>query len=348
MGHSAFLSRYCLGGLLAVLPCTAFAQQGDAKNPAEFFAGRKMSLIVDTSAGGGYDAYGRLLARHYGAHIPGSPTIIVQNMPGAGGLTAANWLAQIAPRDGSVIQIMSRSVPLSTLMGTPGVRFDPLTLSWIGSLNREVVVAFAWTAAKVENFEHLMRQQFSVGVTGPSADSALFTRLSNNLLGAKLKIISGYRGSDAINLSVEQGENQIGTGSWSSLKTRKPDWIADNKIKVLVQFALEGLPELKGVPLVGDFAPNERARKAFEIFLAPQEMGRPIVAPPAVPSDRLDVLRKAMLATTADAEFLAQAERQGLDIDPIDGAKVLSLLQSIYALDADLVKLARDAGKPTE
>jgi len=348
MGRSAFLSRNWLRGLLTVLPCTAFAQQDDAKSPAEFFAGRKMALIVDTSAGGGYDAYGRLLARHYGAHIPGSPTIVVQNMPGAGGLTAANWLAQIAPRDGSVVQIMSRSVPLSTLMGTPGVRFDPLTLSWIGSLNREVLVAFAWTAAKVESFEHLKRQQFSVGVTGPSADSALFTRLSNNLLGTKLKIISGYRGSDAINLAVEQGENEIGTGSWSSLKTRKADWIADNKIKVLVQFALEGLPELKGVPLVGEFAPNERVRKAFDIFLAPQEMGRPIVAPPAVPSERLDVLRKAMLATTADAEFLSQANRQGLDIDPIDGAKVLALLQGLYALDADLVKLAREAGKPAD
>ena len=326
----------------------ASAQQDDARSAADFFAGRKMSLVVDTSPGGGYDAYGRLLARHMGAHLPGSPAIVVQNMPGAGGLTAANWLAQIAPRDGSVIQIMSRSVPLAPLMGTPGVRFDPLALSWIGSLNREVLIAFSWTAANVENFEHLKRQPFSVGVTGPSADSALFTRLSNNLLGTKLKIISGYRGSDAINLAIEQGENEIGTGSWSSLKTRKADWIADHKIKVLVQFALEGLPELKGVPLVGEFAPNERARKAFDIFLAPQEMGRPIVAPPAIPADRLEALRKAMLATTADKEFIAQAERQGLDIDPIGGAQVHALLQGLYALDADLVKLAREAGKPAE
>ena len=346
MREGVILSGVLAACLAAAAP--ACGQQDDARNAADFFAGRKMSLVVDTSAGGGYDAYGRLLARHMGAHLPGSPGIVVQNMPGAGGLTAANWLAQIAPRDGSVIQIMSRSVPLAPLMGTPGVRFDPLTLSWIGSLNREVLIAFAWTAANVENFEHLKRQPFSVGVTGPSADSALFTRLSNNLLGTKLKIISGYRGSDAINLAIEQGENEIGTGSWSSLKTRKADWIADNKIKVLVQFALEGLPELKGVPLVGEFAPDERARKAFDIFLAPQEMGRPIVAPPAVPADRLDALRKAMLATTADKEFIAQAERQGLDIDPIGGAQVLALLQRLYALDADLVKLARDAGKPAE
>ena len=310
--------------LLAALQGMAIAQQDDLKTAAEFFAGRRISLIVDTSAGGGYDAYGRLLARHYGAHIPGSPTIIVQNMPGAGGLTAANWLSQVAPRDGSVIQIMSRSVPLAPLMGTPGVRFDPLAFSWIGSLNREVLIAFAWSAANVENFEHLKRQQFSVGVTGPSADSALFTRLSNNLLGTKLKIISGYRGSDAINLAIEQGENEIGTGSWSSLKTRKADWLADKKIKVLVQFAIEGLPELKGVPLVGEFAPDERARKAFEVFLAPQEMGRPIVAPPAIPADRLETLRNSLLSTTADKEFLSQAERQGLDIDPISGARVLS------------------------
>lgn len=353
MRRSAISWSIRTASLVAALHCIshadlAFAQQDDLKSASEFFVGRKMSLIVDTSAGGGYDAYGRLLARHYGAHIPGAPTIVVQNMPGAGGLTAANWLSQIAARDGSVIQIMSRSVPLAPLMGTPGVRFDPLALSWIGSLNREVLIAFSWSAANVENFDHLKRQPFSVGVTGPSADSALFTRLSNNLLGTKLKIISGYRGSDAINLAIEQGENEIGTGSWSSLKTRKADWIADNKIKVLVQFALDGLPELKGVPLVGEFAPDERARKAFEIFLAPQEMGRPIVAPPAIPADRLEILRKSLLATTADKDFLSQAERQGLDIDPISGARVLSLLAQIYSLDPDLVKIAREAGKPSE
>jgi tripartite-type tricarboxylate transporter receptor subunit TctC len=338
---------------LAASSAGALAQGGEsrseeAKSAAAFYEGRKVSLIVDTSPGGGYDAYGRLLARHYGAHIPGAPTVLVQNMPGAGGLTAANWLAQVAPRDGSVVQIMSRSVPLAPLMGTPGARFDPLTLSWIGSMNREVLIAFSWSAAQVEDFAHLKRKSFTVGVTGPSADSALFTRLSNNLLGTKLNIISGYRGSDAINLAIEQGENEIGTGSWSSLRTRKADWISEGKIKVLVQFALEGLPELKGVPLVGAFAPNERARKAFDIFLAPQEMGRPIVAPPALPADRLGVLRKALLATMADKELLSQAERQGLDIDPIGGEKVLSLLKGLYALDPDLVKLAREAAKPPE
>lgn len=333
---------------IAVSSADARAQSEDTKSAAAFYEGRKMSLIVDTSPGGGYDAYGRLLARHYGAHIPGAPSVVVQNMPGAGGLTAANWLAQVAPRDGSVVQIMSRSVPLAPLMGAPGARFDPLTLSWIGSMNREVLIAFSWTAAQVEDFAHLKRKSFTVGVTGPSADSALFTRLSNNLLGTKLNIISGYRGSDAINLAIEQGENEIGTGSWSSLRTRKPDWINEGKIKVLVQFALEGLPELKGVPLVGAFAPNERARKAFDIFLAPQEMGRPIVAPPGLAADRLAALRKALLATTAEKEFLSQAERQGLDIDPIGGEKVLSLLQGLYVLDADLVKLAREAARPPE
>jgi tripartite-type tricarboxylate transporter receptor subunit TctC len=324
------------------------AQQEGAKSTVEFFAGRKMALVVDTSPGGGYDAYGRLLARHLGAKLPGAPVIAVQNMPGAGGLTAANWLAQIAPREGSIIQIMSRSVPLAPLMGTPGVRFDPLHLSWIGSLNREVLIGFAWHAANVENFEHLRHAAFSVGVTGPSADSALFTRLSNRLLGTQLKIISGYRGSDAINLAIEQGENEIGTGSWSSIKTRKADWLAGHKINVLVQFALEGLPDLAGVPLVGKFAPNEQARKAFELFLAPQEMGRPIAAPPMIPADRLQTLRKAMLATATDAEFLAQADRQGLDIDPISGDKIDTLLQSLYALDPELVRTARAAAQPVE
>jgi tripartite-type tricarboxylate transporter receptor subunit TctC len=339
--------------LSAVMITGAFAlpvgaQQEAAKSTVEFFAGRKMALVVDTSPGGGYDAYGRLLARHLGAKLPGAPVIAVQNMPGAGGLTAANWLAQIAPRDGSIIQIMSRSVPLAPLMGTPGVRFDPLHLSWIGSLNREVLIAFAWHAANVENFEHLRRAAFSVGVTGPSADSALFTRLSNRLLGTQLKIISGYRGSDAINLAIEQGENEIGTGSWSSIKTRKADWLAGQKINVLVQFALEGLPDLAGVPLVGEFAPDEQARRAFELFLAPQEMGRPIVAPPMIPADRLQTLRKAMLATAADAEFLAQADRQGLDIDPIGGDKIDTLLQSLYALDPELVRTARAAAQPVD
>jgi len=311
----------------------------------EFYTKNKLTLVIDSAPGGGYDTYGRLLARFYGANIPGRPAVLVQNMPGAGGLTAVNWLAQVAPRDGSVIQIMSRSIPLAPLMGTSGARFDPLELSWIGSINRENIIAFSWHTTNFNTIDDLRKRTANVGVTGATADSALFTRLLNNLVGTRLNIISGYPGSDAINLAIERGENDIATGSWSSIRARKGDWLRDQKINVLVQFSLVGRTDLPGVPVAQDLVSDPDSKSIFEFFLAPQEMGRPLAAPPGIPAARLQALRNAFHATMADAQFILAAESIGADVDPISGEQILAILKRLYAMPPSLIERAKQAAQ---
>ena len=316
-----------------------------AASTEDFYTKNKLTLVIDSAPGGGYDTYGRLLARFYGANIPGRPAVVVQNMPGAGGLTAVNWLTQVAPRDGSAILIMSRSIPLAPLMGMPGARFDPLDLSWIGSMNRENIIAFSWHTTNLNSIEDLRKRAANVGVTGATADSALFTRLLNSLVGTKLNIISGYPGSDAINLAIERGENDIATGSWSSIRGRKGDWLRDKKINVLVQFSLVGRPDLPGVPVAQDLVSDPDSKAIFDFFLAPQEMGRPLAAPPGIPPDRLEALRNAFGATMADAQFMRAAESVDVDIDSMSGDQMLAILKRLYGMAPGLIERAKQAAQ---
>lgn len=316
-----------------------------ATSAEDFYTKNKLTLVIDSAPGGGYDTYGRLLARFYGANIPGRPIVVVQNMPGAGGLTAVNWLTQVAPRDGSAILIMGRSIPLAPLMGTPGARFDPLDLSWIGSMNRENIIAFSWHTTNFNSIDDLRKRTANVGVTGTTADSALFTRLLNSLVGTKLNIIPGYPGSDAINLAIERGENDIATGSWSSIRGRKADWLSDKKINILVQFSLVGLPDLPGVPVAQDLVSDPESKAIFEFFLAPQEMGRPLAAPPGIPPDRLQGLRNAFNATMADAQFMRAAGSIDADIDPISGDQMLTILKRLCGMSPSLIEKAKQAAQ---
>ena len=337
---------------LLILPLSFSSAQGinstDSKaitGVEEFYSKNKLTILIDSAPGGGYDTYGRLLARFYGAHVPGHPAVVVQNMPGAGGLTAVNWLTQVAPRDGSVILIMSRSMPLAPLMGIPGARFDPLELSWIGSMNRENIIAFSWHTTNIKSIDDLRKRPANVGVTGTTADSALFTRLLNNLVGTRLNIITGYPGSDAINLAIERGENDIATGSWSSIRGRKSDWLRDNKINVLVQFALAAHPDLRGVPIAQDLVSDPESKAIFEFFLAPQEMGRPLTAPPGIPAERLQALQSAFSATMADPQLIRAAESIDADVDPISGDQMRTILKRLYGMSPGLIERAKQAAQ---
>ena len=338
--------------VLLILPLSFASAQGIneqdpkvATSVEEFYSKNKLTILIDSAPGGGYDTYGRLLARFYGAHVPGHPAVVVQNMPGAGGLTAVNWLTQVAPRDGSVILIMSRSIPLAPLMGIPGARFDPLELSWIGSMNRENIIAFSWHTTNIKSIDDLRKRQTNVGVTGTTADSALFTRLLNNLAGTRLNIIPGYPGSDAINLAIERGENDIATGSWSSIRGRKSDWLRDKKINVLVQFSLAARPDLPGVPIALDLVSDPESKAIFEFFLAPQEMGRPLAAPPGIPAERLQALQSAFSATMADPQLIRAAESIDADVDPISGDQMRTILKRLYGMSPGLIEKAKQAAQ---
>ena len=241
--------------------------------------------------------------------------------------------------------MMSRSIPLAPLMGLPGARFDPLEFSWIGSMNRENIIAFSWHTTHLTSIDDLRKRSVNVGVTGTTADSALFTRLLNNLVGTKLNIISGYPGSDAINLAIERGENDIATGSWSSIRGRKSDWLRDKKINVLVQFSLVGRPDLPGVPVAQDLVDDPDSKAIFDFFLAPQEMGRPLAAPPGVSADRLHLLLNAFSATMTDANFVRAAESIDADIDPISGEQMLAILRRLHSMKPELIERAKKAAQ---
>jgi tripartite-type tricarboxylate transporter receptor subunit TctC len=296
-----------------------------------FFAGKQINLICGAAVGGGYDALARLVARHLGRLVPGNPTVIVQNMPAAGSLAAANLIANTAPKDGLTISLIQRGMLLTRLINPSAVRFDLDKLSWIGNLSSEVGVAFAWYTSKHKTAKDLFEKELIVGGhTG--VDPELTPRLYNAVLGTKFKIVTGYNGTADIGLAIERGEVEgIGDWSWSSLKKQKPEWIRDRKITLLLQSGLQNDPELPDVPNALEFAKTDSDRRVIELFLTQKQVARPIIAPPGVPAERLAMLRTALAALARDHEFLADAERSGLEAEPVSGEavdKVVALIAS--------------------
>lgn len=302
-----------------------------AQSSPPFYAGKQITLICGAAVGGGYDSLARLFARHLSRLIPGNPTIIVQNMPAAGSLAAANLIANTAPRDGLTIALIQRGMLLTHLNNPGAVRFDLTKLNWIGSLSSEVGLAFAWYTAKHKTAQDLFDKELIVGGhTG--VDPELTPRLYNAVLGTKFKIVTGYNGTADIGLAIERGEVEgIGDWSWSSLKKQKPEWIRDHKITPLLQSGLQNDPELPDVPNALAFAKTESDRAVISLFLTQKKVARPIIAPPGVPPERIAVLRAALLALASDAEFIADADRSGLEVAPISGEAVDQVVALIAA-----------------
>jgi tripartite-type tricarboxylate transporter receptor subunit TctC len=324
-----------------VLTALATVVTAYAQTPAEFYKGKNIELYIGYSVGGGYDLYARVLARHIGKHIPGNPTVVPRNMEGAGSLRLANWLAQVAPRDGSVFGTVGRGVPFDTLLGLPGTQFKATDFSWIGSANNEVSICASWGTSKITKLEDLFTKQMVIGGTGPTDDTVQFPRVLNGVLGTKLKIISGYPGGNDVVLAMERGELEGRCGwSWSTIIATHSDWVKDKKIHLLVQLALEKHPDLPDVPLIADMAKTTEQKQIIKLIFARQVIGRPYFAPPGIPKDRLAVLRKAFMDTMVDKEFLADANKSKLEILPVPGDKVEALVKEVYETPADVAQRA--------
>jgi tripartite-type tricarboxylate transporter receptor subunit TctC len=317
---------------------------------SDFYKGKQVRLIIGYPAGAGYDVHARLLGRHMARHIPGEPTIIPQNMPGAGSIRSANYVYNVAPKDGLSIGAINRSVPLAPLLGTTEseqTQFDALKFGWVGSMNSTVSIAIVWAASGIKSFDELMKREVIVAASAPASDSYVFANILKNIVGAKLKIVPGYQGSTENYLALERGEatGYMGT-SYSSLKATRPDWIRDHKVNILVQISLNKDPDLPDVPLVMDYA-NDKQKQALELILAPQAMGRPYMTTPGVDPARLAALQTAFMETMKDSAFVAEAQKEAIDIDPMDGPAVLALLGKLYTSTPDVVKAAQDALKVT-
>ena len=300
-----------------------------AETLRDFYAGKQITVVVGAGAGGGYDFQARVMARHLGKHIPGNPSLIVQNMPGAGSITATNYIYNAATADGTVIALIQRGMLLARLTNPGAVRFDIDKFNWIGSLNSETGVVLSWHTTEVRSVNDLFERELIVGAIA-GVDPETTPRLLNALAGTKFKIITGYGSTAQIALAIERGEVQgIGDWSWSSLKAVRPDWLRDNKVRVLMQAALHKDPELPDVPSALDFVKSEADRKAMELNFTQKTAARPVVAPPGVPADRVAALRQAFMALGADQEFRADVERSKLEIALVSGEVVDQVVQRI-------------------
>lgn len=338
-------SRFVAPLLAAAALCAAVPAHADAVS--DFYAGKTMTVIVGADSGGGYDAQARLMARHIGRFIPGAPTAIVQNMPGAGSLLAANNLYNISPKDGTFIGLMQRGVLSAKFTNPQGVRFDLAKFNWVGNLSSETAVVVAWGTTPFQSIDDVMKQEMVVGGTGPNIDTETTPRMLNALLGTKFKIISGYPGTTDVVLAMERGEVQgLGDWSWSNVKTRRPDFLRDKKIRVLLQVATERLPDLPDVPLAMDYVKSPDDRKVMELFLAQKSAARPVVAPPNVPADRMAAIRTAFEKMIGDAEFQKDASSSKLEIDPTPAAAIEKVIALFNATSEETGKRLKDAIDP--
>jgi tripartite-type tricarboxylate transporter receptor subunit TctC len=325
--------------ILAVCGAAAVAQ-----SPAEFYKGKTVDMMIGYSVGGGYDVYARLIARHLGKHIPGNPTITPKNMEGAGSLRLANWLYNVAHKDGLVFGTIGRGTGFDPLLGSKQAQFDGTKFNWIGSANDEVSVCVVWNGrGKVAKFEDLLTQQLSVGGTGAAADTDQFPRIVNGVLGTKMKIITGYPGGNDVNLALERGEVDGRCGwSWSSVKSTRANWLSDKKITILMQLSLAKHPDLPDIPLITDLAKTDEQRQILKLIFARQALGRPYLAPPGVPAERVAILRKAFMDTMADKEFLTEAEQAQLEVTPVAGDAVQKLVAEVYQTPPAVVRKAAE------
>ena len=309
---------------------------------AQFYQGKTITILVGSSPGGGYDGDARMVARHLGRHLPGAPNIIVQNMPGARGLAAANYLYNLAKRDGTVMGILEREHLIDAYLIPDGVRYDERNLSWIGSIGSEEGVAFAWHTAPQKTVGDIRKAEL---IVGGYSNSAVLPLVYNNTMGTKFKLIKGYTGSGTVLLAVEKGEVQgIGNYSISNLLAKHSDWIKNRKVNILFQTGEKPDAALPDVPLASDFALNEEKRQILHLWLAPNAVARPLALPPAVPPDRLTAIRQAFMALFQDPGFLSDARASGMSIDPRDGEYIEKLVRALRALPPGTIEAARAAG----
>jgi tripartite-type tricarboxylate transporter receptor subunit TctC len=309
----------------------------------EFYKGRTVSLIIGFSAGTGYDIYARLLARFIGRHIPGNPTVIAQNMPGAGSLKAAMYVYAVAPKDGAVIATIGRSAPLEPLLGE--AQFDGRGFTWLGSIASSSSLCATWHATAIKTWQDVLTKPFALAGEGSGSEPDSFARILRNIFGAKVKLVTGYPGGNEMNLAIERGEVDGRCGwSWDSIKSTRPDWLRDRKINLLAVFSLQKAVDIPAeVPLIGDLAATQEQRQILRLHLAGQSFGRPFFTSPGVPEDRKAALRAAFDATMQDPGFIAETNKVKLEVSPTSGAEIDRLLKEIYATPKDLIEKAKQA-----
>ena len=316
---------------------------------ADFYKGKAITISIGYGPGGGYDTYTRAVARHIGKYIPGNPNVIVQNMPGAGSRLAANWLYNVAPKDGTALGVIGENSALDQALKEEGVQFDVAKFNWIGNPISDSNVTFVWASTGIATLDDQIKKGGAIcGGTGASSPSILQPTILNNLLNAKIKIVTGYPGGGDVNLAMERNEvNCRGSNSWASTKSTTRQWIEDHKINILVQFSTRKDPEIseymkRDVPVITELAKNDTDRKALAALVAGTAFGRPLLTAPGVPAARVAALRKAFDATMTDKDFVAETIKAKMDLNPVPGAELQKVAQASVEIDESVVKRVRE------
>ena len=330
------------------LPClaaTAIAALAAAPATAQdYYAGKTIDLVVGNYPGGGYDIYARTVARHLGRNIPGNPNVVPKNMVGAGGVLAANYMYNVARRDGSEISLNQAPVIMLPIFGDAAAKFDPQKFTWIGSMNKDQSSCGVWHTAKVESFDDLFKREVTFGASGTGGMLAQHPFVFRNLLGAKAKVIIGYKGSNEVNLAMERGEVDGACALFvSTLETRwKDDWVS-GRLKIIIQMGTEDHPAFGNAPNIFRYARTDEDRQILTLIFGQGLMGRPIFAPPGIPADRRDALRSAMFATLKDPAFVEEATKLRMEINPATAAEMEKLLADFASYPPEVIAKARMA-----
>jgi tripartite-type tricarboxylate transporter receptor subunit TctC len=339
------IGLWTIGAVVVAISLGAASTRAQA--PDTFFKGRQITFLIGAGAGGGYDAYYRTFARYFVHHLPGEPTIVPKNMPAASGLAAANTLYTSAERDGATVGAFPNNIPMDPLFGNPGARYDPRRFNWLGSIGKLENICATWITSSVKTIAQAREREVVVAAAAATSNSAIMPKVLNALLGTRFKPIMGYDPGSGMTLALESGETEGVCGlSWSTIKAARPHWIKDNKLNVIVQLGLAKLPELPDVPAALDLVTDPVKKQVLGLILMRQELGRPLAAPPGVPADRLDLLRRAFDATMKDPQFLAEANKLELEIEPLSAPEIDQVLAEAFATPPAIVQQAAGLIEP--
>ena len=337
------LPRRLISLLPSLVACALVLLCGSAyaQDAASFYTGKTVRIVVGFSPGGGYDLYARLLARHIGRHIPGNPTVIVQNMPGSASLKSVQYLDAGAPADGTVITTFNPGLITQSITTPDKVPVKFLNYAWVGNISEDFRVCYTWNTSGVKNWQDFLgKENLRFGNTGAGTSAYIDNRILSVLLGAKIHQVQGYPGSADKRLAIERGELDGDCGSWSSLPE---DWVKDNKITLLVRFSRTRLPAMPAtMAYASDLLSDEKKKETFNLLTAGALIGRPFIAPRGVPADRLAALQAAFNATMKDPEFLADAEKQRMTVLPMTDGEVEAVIKKLYQTPPDIVAAAKE------
>jgi tripartite-type tricarboxylate transporter receptor subunit TctC len=334
MAHSKTIVSALALVVVAGLACAAGVE--------DFYKGRNVTLVIGYSVGGGYDAYARLLGRYFGKHIPGNPAIVPEQMTGAGSLRSANFIYSVAAKDGSVFGTFSRSMGISPLVDK--AEFDSRKFTWLGSVTDDNTTCVTWNTSPIKSWDDFLTKPSKFGGEGAGADPDIWALLYKNVFGAKLRLVSGYPGTNDTVLAMERGEIDGLCGiSWSTIKSRHPEWLTSHSVNIIVQAALKKEPEIAAVPLATDLAKTPEQLQIIKLLLVSQAMARPFAAPPDIPVDRKTALLSAFDTTMKDADFLAEAQKLNFDVRPVSATAIDAMLAEVYQTPKDVIARATKA-----